>query len=403
MFAWWAAWTASVAWSDEPLPTCSFPDDEDAVYVLTVQPLDDVIRLFGHTALLFWEPKRGKRSAVYDYGRFRLEGSPLDIVRDYLTMQQVYFLGGNPLSRSQARYGGQERGVIAQRLDLSAEEARALELSIIEQLAEPEFRYNWYDQNCSTKVRDRIDEAVGGALRAAMSEPSGTSPAAEVLRHSANHPLWLGLEWGSTRFARSEITDWDAMFLPEPMMHRLEAARRADGRPLVAETCQWLPAGQPPIPVAPPRRAGGLTLVGLGLAGVLGGLRRSSALAGAMGFGTFAFVLALWGTAALIVGLAGTFAPFWGNDNQAFASPLWALGGLAAFGAFRNPEARWPGVIVVGLLGVAGLGFVGSLAFGFAAGNLGLAGLLLPPMAVFAWFVSAPWRLEAASRSSAGR
>lgn len=382
MLLWWFAHAVAAP------PPCD-PPDEPAVFLITVQPEPEVITLFGHTALLFWDPEQGDYSSVYDYGRFRLEGSVVDIVSDYLTMQQEYFVGSNPLRRSTTRYRRDGRGMVAQRLALTPEEARELELAIVRDVTEdPTFQYNWYDQNCSTKIRDHLDRAVGGTLKPQMQGPSGTSPAAEVLRHSADHPLWAGLTWGSTRYARQEIPDWDAMFLPEPLMTRIGEATRADGQPLVADTCQWIPDGQPPVRAAAPSRTLPLFVAGLLLAAGLAGTLRASRSAGLAAIAGYALLAAGWGTAALIVGVAGTFAPFWGHDNLAFASPLWFLGVAAAIGAWRN-DADWAAAIGVGLLAVALLGVVGSLVFGFAAGNLGLALLLVPPTAVVAWGLGA--------------
>ncbi len=391
----------------ESLPECAFPRDDSAIYVLTVEPRPTVIHLFGHTALLAWDPARGARSDVYDYGRFRLPPSIVDTVVNYLTMQQTYFVGVNPLQSTIARYRQLGRGVIAQRLALTFDEAKLLQRSIDEQARrDPTFRYNWYDANCSTKIRDRIDEALGGSLREQLQSPSGTSPAAEVLRHSAGHPLWLGLQWGSTRYARQEITDWDAMYLPDPMRVRLAEATRPDGSPLVVETCRLLPDSRPPILERPPSRWAGFTILGLALGAGLIGLLRTSRTAGMVAVGVVGAGLATWGTAALVVGLAGTFAPFWGHDNLAFASPLWWLVPIAAWGAARQPDARWPAVVGAAILAVALLGLLGSLLFGFAAGNLGIAGLLLPVAGAVAAALGAdrltrPSPPEAASRSPA--
>ena len=394
--------------SSATLPECGL-SDEPALYVLTVQPRQDIINLFGHSALLAWEPEHGEFSPLYDYGRFRLPPSVVDTVVNYLTMQQTYYVASSPMSRSEARYRRQGRGVIAQRLSLSRDESERLQAAVRREAStNPEFRYNWYHTNCSTKLRDRIDEVLDGALQEQMQGPSGTSPAAEVLRHSAGHPLWLGLQWGSTRFARQEITDWDAMFLPEPLMTRLARAKRSDGSPLVAETCQLVPVGQEAILTKPPSRWFGLTLLGLAIGAAMVGVSRTSRTAGLVGIGLWSMGLATWGTAALTVGLAGTFAPFWGHDNLAFASPLWFAGVIAAVGAWSRAEARWPAMIGVGLLAAAVLGVLGSLLFGFAAGNLGLAGVLVPPAAAVAWGLGVDrfvpderftaWRPGAASR-----
>ncbi|MEM6929489.1 MAG: DUF4105 domain-containing protein, partial [Myxococcota bacterium] len=379
---------ASLPALGEPLPACTFPDDEPALYVLTVEPRPTLIHQFGHTALLAWDPRQADFSPVYDYGRFSLPPSIVDTVVNYLTMQQAYYVSTNPLRKSRRTYRRYARGVVAQRLALTDAEGLQLLGDINRDVNEhPEFRYNWYSANCSTKIRDRIDGVLGGRIREQMQTPSGTSPAGEVLRHTARHPLWLGLQWGSTRFARQEIADWDAMFLPDPMRVRMDRALRRDGSPLVAETCRIMPDSQPPILAGPPSRWAGLAAIGIGLAAALVALLRVSRSAGLVAIGAIGAGLGTWGTAALIVGLAGTFAPFWGHDNLAFASPLWLVVPVAAFAAGRG--AAWPATVGAALLGLAALGTLGSLVFGFAAGNLGFALLFLPLTAAVAWGLGA--------------
>jgi len=378
---------ASTAKAKDALPTCTFPD-EPAMYVLTVQPEpNSVIYLFGHTALLDWNPKMGPQSRVYDYGLFQLPDSILETVVNYLTMKQEYFLGISTWRRNEALYHHAERGVVAQRLALDPAEMHRLRTHIARDAADPTFHYNWYDQNCSTKVRDGIDVAMRGALEEQMQGSSGTSPAGEVLRHSALHPLWLGLQWGSTRLSRQEINDYDAMFLPEPMMHRLAKSTRKDGAPLVGETCQAVPDGKPPIQATPPSRAGLLGLLGLAMAGALVGLTRWSRTAGLVTVGLVSATGTVWGIAALIVGFAGTFAPFWGHDNQLFTSPLWALATVGAVLAWRSPGSELAARLALVPLGLAGLGFVVSLAQGFSPGNLGFALFFVPLTGAMAWVI----------------
>lgn len=356
--------------------TCSLTD---GIWLLTVEPGGDPQTIFGHTAVLDYATDQGGYSPVYDYGRFTVDPLPV-MAWEVLTMQKPYSMGSASLDDTIARYDRLGRGIIAQRLDLpparrvSLQRALAADLSI-----GGDFPYNWYRPNCTTRVQDRLDEALDGALRDAWADP-GTSPADEVLRHSAPHvPLWLGLRWGSGRVAHQPVSRYDAAFLPDGFMHALDGTTW-NGRPLVAERCVLGAVEPTPVPERGPRRWLPLGIVGLATAGGLTGLagaKRGLALAVVALLGT---LLGLWGSAALLVGSLGTFAPFWGHHNLTLASPLsFALVG-AAWAARRDPSSETPARIAAALLGLAVLGTAWSLVAGDADQNLGLALALVPAL-----------------------
>jgi len=359
----------------------------DGAYLLTVEPGDGVQTLFGHTALLVYDEQQAGYSPVYDWGRFDYEPFP-SLAWAVLTMTKEYYLASKTVDEMVARYDREGRGVVAQRLDLSAEEADVLSKAVAEDLnGGGQFLYNWYEPNCTTMVRDHIDGAVGGDLRAQLQDP-GASPAGEVLRHAGPHlPLWLGLQWGSGRVARAPVSRFDATFLPEQLHDELAGASRG-GRPLVEDTCTLGAVPYPGVPNVGPSRVGWLGLVGLLWALLLAGSRRvGAAAAGAGAVGT-GLVLGAWGSAALLVGSLGTFAPFWGHHNLFLASPLHLLLLVAGGWHLRRPEATGPmGMVAVCIAsGLLGLGW--SALGAFADGNLGLALATLLPLSGLAWAVS---------------
>ena len=78
------------------------------------------------------------------------------------------------------------------------------------------YHYDYYDDNCSTRVRDAIDRVIGGAIKSATdSLPTGTSYRFHTQRLTANDPpiftaLLLALGEGVDR----PISAWEEMFLP---------------------------------------------------------------------------------------------------------------------------------------------------------------------------------------------
>ncbi|MBX2802525.1 MAG: DUF4105 domain-containing protein [Myxococcales bacterium] len=391
----WSAWGETVHWiallltdasRAQPLEVCSLSVQESATYLLTAQPKQDAVSLFGHTALLFWDPDDKPRAVVYDFGRFD-PASMVSIAWRFLNGSQRYYLAEDAGALILDDLTHTERGVIAQRLALTQRERTDLRDRLRHQVAHrPDFAYHWYDANCTTKVRDLLDDVFQGSLAPQHTDPSGTSPAREVLRHARGHPLWLGLHWGSGRHAHAEVGHWESMFLPQTLMRRIGVSQRPDGTgPLVEDTCQLVDDGQPPIAEDAPDRSAWLWAGGLAAAGVLLGLAQLARPRALRAVGITGLVVGLYGTAALLVGLLGTFAPFWGHHNLWFAHPGWLL--LVPAARLHAHAGLWPQRAALGLLAIIALGLLAALASGGQDHSLGTVGALLPAALASAWIL----------------
>ncbi|MEQ1501638.1 MAG: DUF4105 domain-containing protein [Myxococcota bacterium] len=368
--------------------TVTCPEDlgpVPAVYLLTFGSDLSVETAFGHSALLLWEPARGQKSRVYDFGHFEVS-DPVALVWGIATNDQHYFVGRQSLGRMLHDYGPLGRWVVAQRLALTPDEADALARSLEHTLRdEDSFPYNWYRPNCTTRIGDVLDETLGGALSAQHIGPSGTSRAREVERHAVNLPwLWFGLHWGSGHVADAELTRWESTFLPVRLME-VAATSTIRDQPLVTDTCELLPGWMPPIPDEAPNRDPALAAIGLGAAGALLGIDRASPRLGRAATGLLGVAVGLFGTAALLVGILGTFAPSWGAHNLAFASPLTLLVAVAAGWAARRPTSPVPARLVAAVVAIAAGGIVLALVRGFTDRNLGIVALTVPALLAAGW------------------
>jgi len=362
-------------------------DLADGAWLLTMDPGDDVQTIFGHTGVLVYDSAQGDYSPVYDYGRFEVDPLPT-MAWEVLTMTKEYYVASRSLGDVRSSYDAMGRGVTAQQLLLDEAELQTLSAALSRDLnGDLVFDYNWYRPNCTTMVLDRIDDAVGGTVRAQLSGRTGISPAGEVLRHSAPHlPLWLGLHWGSGRLARRPVDHYSASFLPDRLRSNLEAVRHPADRPLLGPRCTL--ASVTPVGVAGdgPNRDPWLVLLGALWAGLIGGVGRVAPAGGLGLVAVHGVVTGLWGSAALLVGVLGTFAPFWGHHNLAIASPL-SLALVAAAGwRAKRPSARGPMYVALGLLGLLAVGVGAALLLsGLADRHLGLAGSMVPPLTACAY------------------
>jgi hypothetical protein len=133
---------------------------------VTAERGDSMWSSFGHVALRVTDPT-GDAGLVYNFAYAKFTG--LDFMVDYLRGTVRFELDVRPWRDVLRRYRKWNRTLSVRELNLSDEQARDL----IERLranALPENRTYVYEHqldNCSTRVRDALNEATGGALKRA--------------------------------------------------------------------------------------------------------------------------------------------------------------------------------------------------------------------------------------------
>jgi hypothetical protein len=238
----------SWASSDPPPPT---------VTLLTFGPGYGVFTKFGHNALLV-EHGASKRALVYNYGTFRFD-SPW-VALEFFVGRFRYWLSASPLPMTKLGYRLAERSMLAQELDLAPERARELEARLIENLKEENkyYAYDFFFDNCSTRLRDLVDDATEGALARSYRSISAERTFREhVLRLTARTPpLRLAVDFLIGPVADRPRSVWEEMFLPEVLhaaIRDVTIERDGTRRPLVRRKYTILEAAQrsPPPEKAP--------------------------------------------------------------------------------------------------------------------------------------------------------
>src|SRR5260221_2928184 len=229
------------------------PGDELGISLLTMSPGDHPFSRFGHDALLVQNRRTGS-ALVYNYGTFAFD-SPWLIV-DFLRGSFRYWLSVAPLDAVMLQYARQSRSIVAQELRLSPRERRGV-ADFLAWNARPEnryYRYDYYRDNCATRVRDVIDRAVSGRLRDVARGRARMTLRQHTLRLTADdRPLYLGLDLAMGDLIDQPITVWDEMFLPARVQEvvRLVRVPGPDGdQPLIRSEHTILDAHR-----APPREA----------------------------------------------------------------------------------------------------------------------------------------------------
>jgi hypothetical protein len=363
---------------------------------------DQVWERFGHNAIRIVDATTGTDS-VYNWGTFDFDQP--NFLSRFLTGNTLYWMQGDGMADEIAKYQYLNRSVWVQELELTPAQRVAVRDFITWNAKEENryYRYDYYLDNCSTRVRDVIDRVIGGQLKIAMA-PRLTTTSYRFHTQRAlqfDGAVALGTDIGLGEVADRPISQWEEAFLPSRLQLHVRGVqlRSADGtmRPLVKAEQQVFTANRPPEPTAPPSTTLRNLLIGVGIAAVIG-LLGKAAVSGRRRFRiAFATVATTWAVingilgVVLIVGWTATRHVFMArNENLLQFDPL-SLG-LAVILPFAILPGRGIGLarrLAVAVAVVSLVGLVLKLVPIFIQSNVAAIALTLPVHLAIAWAVRA--------------
>jgi hypothetical protein len=372
------------------------------ITLLTMGSGQQVWELFGHDAIWIHDNVTS-RDTVFNWGVFDFH-QPRFIQR-FLKGTMLYAMGGDPLDYQLRVYRYLNRSVVAQELDLTPAQRDSV-LGQIRWYAEPEnvnYRYDYYRDNCATRVRDIIDRAIGGQLHAKAGTLTGTTYRWHSLRlMQGDKPITLGVDIGLGRPSDADLTVWQTMFLPRQLhdfVATLQVRDSAGGmRPLVKRETMLFRATRSPEADSPPTLLPWLTGAGLIVAGLFAWLGTAAMDSGRGARVAAAVLIGVWATAAGLLGVVLTL--LWtvtdhifahANENLLLFNPLWLLLAVVAVVSLgRGRTGSWFRILATGLATLAILGLVGHVVRVSGQENLAVIGLALPPTLAIAWVARRP-------------
>ena len=404
-----AAWPVPAAAADqEPAPGDQGlpepePGSELSVSLITVGAGPVIYEMFGHNAIRIRDPARGL-DVSYNWGMFDI--SQEGFFWRFLLGDWQYWMAGLSSEGMIAHYVASDRGVVEQELDLTPDQRLRL-LGMAELNALPEnawYRYQYFLDNCSTRVRDALDIVLGGRLRDRFGEVPGETFRFHTRRLTADNALvYVSLDFFMGGRGDRPITAWDEMFIP--MMMR-DFLRETDV--VTSEAVLDDPARVPPA--EPPPRFVWFALVGVMLAAWLAGAaavvaspRLSTAGPTLMAFLRAEFVLlaGVWSLAAGLSGLVMIVSHFtahefmhW-NENFLQANPLSLVLAVALVPAvFAGRWRRLAARTALLAAGVSVLGLVMQVVPGLDQVNGYHLAVAVPAHLAVAWGVHAVVRVD---------
>jgi len=393
-----------------PAADAAEPGETLQISLLTYGPGELYWERFGHNALLVRDRATGE-ALVYNYGMFDFAED--DFFWNFVRGRMTYHVGAWPLDEDLPAYVAAGRGAVEQQLDLAPAQRAALRdfLEWNVQPAHARYDYDYFTSNCSTRIRDAIDRALGGALRdRSRGRSRGYTYRMDAVRLLAPQP-WLMhvVDLGLGPFADQRLDFWQESFVPMTLASVVRDARIVDDagatRPLVmAEDtlAENRIAAPPELPadLRWPFLAGG---IGIGLA--LTALARARRYRAArIGFSLAALLVALAaGLGGLVLALLWGFTEHraaWRNENLLLLDPL-CLALLPTWWAAMRPAWR-PGrvarMLMLLVLLAAGFAVFSKVLPWFVQQNGHWIALLVP---IHVALALALWRQPAPGRAAA--
>jgi hypothetical protein len=289
---------------------------------------------FGHDALVITDTTTGEAYA-FNYGLFDFDQE--DFYLNFARGIMIYRAAAWPVVDDIREYSGEGRSITSQHLNLTPAQRAQLRDFLIWNV-QPEhsrYRYRYFADHCTTRVRDALDRVLGGALQPQLAGPTthGETYRGETDRLMSGQPwLMVLLDLGLGPYADQPLTRWSGAFIPARLMNELRDSRATDGTPLVQSTTLLSPQRLPSPPASPPDMRWPLLIAGL----VLGAAFIASAwLRNRYEVDRWWFVV-VGSSYALLAGLAGALMlvlwfgtahrAAWANENLWLFNPLaWLL------------------------------------------------------------------------------
>jgi Domain of unknown function (DUF4105) len=312
--------------------------DSLQVFLMTFGQGQAVWEKFGHNAIWFYAPADSV-DVAYNWGTFDFDQP--HFLKRFLIGDTRYWVVGYPGTWLLDYYRNADRSIVLQQLRLTDAQARRA-YAYAQWNARDEnkyYRYDYYRDNCSTRVRDLIDYALGGQLRPAMQDTTRVTYRSETLRLVDDMKFTqLGIDAALGEPADRRLTVWQDAFVPMRLRDALRAVRVRGpsgsapvplvGRDLTMnETRTFHERSNAPSLALPYLLAGllfGAELGALAWTGWGRGERRSRAAQ--RGFlveaGIWSFVAGLGGVVLLLAWLLTKHVFWYRNENLLLLNPL---------------------------------------------------------------------------------
>lgn len=205
------------------------PADAWRISILSFGPGPEIFERYGHSAIRL-RNDRAKIDVCYDWGNFSFD-DPNFIGRFVKGDLRYWMEGKDTLAMLHVYIDLWDRTVVEQELNLDLAQNLRLRQIIAAQDDEADryYAYDYFKDNCATRVRDTIDKATDGALRAHAKELTDHSYRWQNRRvvpvGALNQALLPLMDMVMGPRIDPPLSRWDACFLPGVLAGELDATR----------------------------------------------------------------------------------------------------------------------------------------------------------------------------------
>lgn len=196
----------------------TLPADMSGVhfYLITVDVGELVWDNFGHTALRVFD-ENTNTDVVFNWGVFRINGGPVSFSYNFFKGVMNYELGTQSPNQEFAMYRAQERSVWQDKINLTNPQKEILYRRLLWNLQAENrvYPYQYFFDNCTTRVRDYLDEALGGRIANANTGIVDSTFRDQVRAHYESVAVIdLSLDVLMNSNIDRPMSEWEEMFLP---------------------------------------------------------------------------------------------------------------------------------------------------------------------------------------------
>jgi hypothetical protein len=390
-------WLATLASSAARGQEASGPEPgaQIRVFLITMGPGRAAYEKFGHNALWIHDPRQHQaalRDPAYNWGMFDFQQE--NFFLRFVQGRMLYRVESFDARATLQAYRREDRTVRLQELNLSPGQKRALQAACqqADTDANRDYLYDYYRDNCSTRIRDFLDRALDGQIaRQTADVPTGRTLRWHTDRLIQTHPpIYAFLKYALGQPVDAPISQWEEMFLPERLADHLGSLTVLDESgataPLVMSDEVIHRSGRYHEPDAPPTDWPVFLALGVLVGGTLaatGHVRMSNSvlrMVVAVMLGLWAGFVAFFGSFLIPVWLWTDHAVARWNENPMQFSPLaWPLVAQLPRAWLGRAGARRKAVLWAGLvLGCAVVGLVWKAVWVFDQANMPIIAFAIP-------------------------
>lgn len=196
------------------------------ISLLTCTPGDELYSTFGHSAIRVVD-STNTSDVVYNYGTFNFEDEGFYI--KFAQGKLLYFVSAEWFDDFKYSYQATNRGITEQVLNLTAAEKVTVQNFLNNNLKEANkfYKYDFFFDNCTTRLRDIIKKNSNTAFTIKPVMPQGTTFRNAIHQYlNKNNKYWskLGIDLLLGKPCDAVMTAPQMQFLPDNLMISLDSA-----------------------------------------------------------------------------------------------------------------------------------------------------------------------------------